>query len=109
MRSGSLATRHVRYELSDQVQNWYLLALEGQAPTTGTPGTALVLFLNDRALSLFRNPNSPLSLTQHDGKAAKSSRVTGLAGAPGSHWGTQHVEPWTPPSLFSSHRIYSRG
>lgn len=26
--------------------------------------------------------------------------MTGLAGAPGSHWGTQHVEPWTPKPLL---------
>lgn len=72
-------------------------------------GTAPGSFLNDRALSLFRNPNSPLSLTQHDGKEAKSSLVTGPAGAPGSHQGTQHAEPWTPQATFSSHHICSRG
>ena len=72
-------------------------------------GTAPVSFLNDRALSLFRNPNSPLSLTQHDGKEAKSSLVTGPAGAPGSHQGTQHAAPWAPQATFSSHHMCSRG
>ena len=105
MCSGSLATRHVRYELSDQVRNSYLLTLEGKAPTIGRPATALVLFLNDRALSLFRNPNPPLSLTQHDGQEAKSSRVTGSAVPQASHGGTQHGALHPPSHLLMTSQL----